>query len=170
MKIIETVQQVLSDLTGFLEQIDDNRYHQPIALLSGATLGQHVRHTVEFFQCLTAQTDGGVINYDKRQRNTTIEMNTGYAIEVVETLEEKIRLLEPNKKLQLEVCYDTDQNTFSQVDTSVERELIYNIEHAIHHKAIIKIGVKKIAPEIVLPETFGVAPSTTKYRKGICVQ
>ncbi|MDX1476670.1 MAG: hypothetical protein R3301_03155 [Saprospiraceae bacterium] len=56
------------------------------------------------------------------------------------------------------------------MDSSLERELIYNIEHTIHHLAIIKIGLAIIAPDIPLPAHFGVAPSTVKYKQGICAQ
>ena len=45
---------------------------------------------------------------------------------------------------------------------------MYNLEHAIHHHALIKVGLK-IMTKIELPESFGVAPSTIQYRK-VCAQ
>ena len=48
------------------------------------------------------------------------------------------------------------------------REVMYNLEHAIHHHALIKIGIQQFTA-IELPESFGVAPSTMQYRKA-CAQ
>jgi hypothetical protein len=32
--------------------MDTAQYTQPLTVFNGSSLGQHVRHTVEFFQCL----------------------------------------------------------------------------------------------------------------------
>ncbi len=45
------------------------------------------------------------------------------------------------------------------------RELIYNIEHAVHHMAIMKIGVLEVAPYVSMPLDFGVAVSTIRHKK-----
>jgi hypothetical protein len=54
--------------------------------------------------------------------------------------------------------------------SNIERELMYNIEHTIHHLAIIKIGLNAVAPQIALSEHFGVAPSTIRHKQNICAQ
>ena len=66
------------------------------------------------------------------------------------------------ENLILETVYDN--SVVHRVESTLDRELIYNIEHAIHHMAMIKIGLKVLAPELHLPENFGVAPSTIRYR------
>ena len=48
--------------------------------------------------------------------------------------------------------------------SSFYRELSYNIEHAIHHMALLKVAVKQTLTYISLPENFGVASSTIRYR------
>jgi hypothetical protein len=45
----------------------------------------------------------------------------------------------------------------------MERELAYNIEHTIHHMAIIKQSIIEHFTYIDLPEYFGVASSTVRY-------
>ena len=50
------------------------------------------------------------------------------------------------------------------VESTLERELVYNIEHAVHHMAMIKIGLRQIAPEILIDKNFGVAQSTVNNR------
>lgn len=42
---------------------------------------------------------------------------------------------------------------------------MYNIEHTIHHLALIKVGLKLVYPDLDLPNHFGVAPSTIKFQQ-----
>ena len=42
-------------------------------------------------------------------------------------------------------------------------ELVYNIEHAVHHMAIIRIAVQHEFPDLALDDEFGYATSTLKY-------
>jgi hypothetical protein len=37
---------------GFVIRMDESQYTQPLTVFNGGSLGQHVRHTIEFFQCL----------------------------------------------------------------------------------------------------------------------
>ena len=67
--------------------------------------------------------------------------------------------------IDMKVCYSRDGDEAVELTTSLKRELIYNIEHAVHHMAIIKIAIKESLPHIALPEDFGIAYSTIKYQK-----
>jgi hypothetical protein len=51
------------------------------------------------------------------------------------------------------------------IETNYFRELTYNIEHAVHHMAIMKIGIREVAGQVVIPTSFGVATSTIRYRE-----
>jgi hypothetical protein len=48
--------------------------------------------------------------------------------------------------------------------TNYYREMAYNLEHTIHHMALIRTGINDVS-RISVPENFGVAISTMKYRK-----
>ncbi|MEM9648432.1 MAG: hypothetical protein AAF969_08120, partial [Bacteroidota bacterium] len=61
--------------------------------------------------------------------------------------------------------------TTSGISTSTlvtAREVMYNLEHTIHHHALIKVGIQFFT-DIPLPESFGVAPSTLQHRQA-CAQ
>ena len=73
-------------------------------------------------------------------------------------------LSKPNKTLTLEACYDEHLTEPIAIETNYYREVAYNLEHTIHHMALIRVGITEIST-IQLPDDFGVASSTVKYRK-----
>ena len=170
MKLYLATEHILGGVLHFLEKLDDERYKQPLDIFSQATIGQHTRHVIEFFQCLLAQSKSGIVNYDKRLHSRQIEENTLVAMTAVREILNLLKEANPRQPLELEVAYDLKTDHFIKIATTFEREWVYNIEHGIHHIAMIKIGLIHIAPEISLPPDFGVAPSTIKYRNRLCVQ
>ena len=162
---------VLGDLRFYLEVIDPVAYQSPLELLSGSTIGQHTRHIIEFYLCLLEQSDhqeNPLINYAKRRRDHRIESQPDHAIVLVNELCEKLQDLDPNLHCELD-CEEHGQDGL-KVASTIGRELIYNIEHTIHHLAIVKIALKAILPSLTLPEHFGVAPSTIRHRHEACAQ
>lgn len=69
------------------------------------------------------------------------------------------------KSCSIEADYSLGQPKGILIPTSLERELMYNIEHTIHHLALIKVGLKLVYPDLDLPNHFGVAPSTIKFQQ-----
>jgi len=166
MNVIATAVQVLEDLKSAIKQLSPTQYSQQIPLLYNASVGQHSRHIIEFFQCLEAQLSNGAICYDLRLRQLQIEQSPEVAIEAIGATLGWLRSTPTDCTLQLWVNHELDKDDeHNQIASSLIRELVFNVEHAIHHMAIIKIGLKLQSPEVELPEHFGVAPSTIRYHK-----
>lgn len=163
MNLITTVQQLLWQSKDYLVQLTPAQYAHPLPVFSGTSIGQHTRHFIEFLQCLMAQLPSGVINYDARQRNTTLELYPETALQSIAALEVQLNALQQNPHLQLVVTYP-QLGQPALINTNLHRELAYNAEHIIHHLAIIKIGLLMILPQIQLPPNFGVAYSTIQHR------
>jgi hypothetical protein len=49
------------------------------------------------------------------------------------------------------------------LDTSLFRELAYDLEHSIHHQALIKIGLADLGEDVITEKNFGIAPSTVRH-------
>ena len=162
---------VLNDLQCYLSVIEPVTYQAPLDILSGSTIGQHTRHIIEFYNCLLEQSRTStipVINYANRRRDYQIESQPDHALACVETISRQLRDLDPAMVCKLN-CAEHGMDELV-VESTISRELIYNIEHTIHHLAIVKIALKTALPSLALPEHFGVAPSTIRYRQEACAQ
>lgn len=165
MSLTTACTNILSQLSRLIEQLSESDFVKPCESLGNSSIGQHIRHTLEFFICFETGYAGGVINYDKRAHDKLIESDKDIALSVIERIREFVISLQDEVPLKLEVGYDVLKAEFTTIRTTAMRELVYNIEHAVHHMAIMKIGIREIAPTINLPADFGVAASTLRHKK-----
>lgn len=160
--------QIIRQLENVLSSIDVTQYTQPLAVFNGSSLGQHVRHTIEFFQCFIEGLENDVIDYDARKRDIQIENDLAYTLDCLRNI--SARILEiSNIEKPLFIATYYDDAIPEMVISNVQRELVYLIEHSIHHFALVRIGIQENFPEIILPCDFGVAYSTIKYRESVSV-
>lgn len=157
--LIQSIKNNLSENIELLRQLSNEEFMQKNPELSNATIGEHMRHIIELFGCLLENYEYGLINYDDRKRDVLLQTDKNEAIAIIEKY--LLELDKPNKPLSL------THNCFSPIEllqTNYFRELIYNLEHSIHHQALIKVALHSL-PHIKIPSSFGVAPSTLEYRK-----
>jgi uncharacterized damage-inducible protein DinB len=166
MQLTNACLAILKQLSDLVGQLNDADFTKPSKALSHSTVGQHLRHTIEFFICLEEGYQKGIVNYDKRSHDKLIETDRFIALDNLSRIHHFISLQQIDRPLQLEVGYHTSDECCISVATNYWRELTYNIEHAVHHMAIMKIGVHEVSPHITLPPDFGVAVSTIRYKKG----
>ena len=166
MNLKEASTRILDQLSDLTSNISENDYCTPIESLSRSTIGQHLRHTLEFFLCLQHGFSDGVVNYDKRQHEKLIESDKYIALATINRIKDFIATQQVDKVLKLEVGYDQSDEFFS-MNTNYMRELVYNIEHAVHHMALIKIGIREAASYVEIPADFGIAASTIRYKESL---
>jgi uncharacterized damage-inducible protein DinB len=156
---------IFSQIIDTLEQITDKDFTTPSPALGHVTIGQHLRHTLEFFICLQQGFEKGCVNYDKRKHDRAIETDKSLALKTISKIREFINEQTTDASLKLEVGYNTHHDECITIESNFYRELAYNIEHMVHHMAIIKIGIREVAGYVVLPPNFGVAVSTIRYQE-----
>jgi len=163
-QLIQASCAILDQLSNAIGQLTETEFVRPSETLSGSSVGQHLRHTLEFFFCLEQGLDKGVINYDNRAHDKLIETDKDAALVAIDRIRQFVFNQRQDKFLILEVGYDLSNDENVSVKTNYFRELTYNIEHAVHHMAIMKIGIREVAPHTTVAADFGVAASTLRYR------
>jgi hypothetical protein len=162
--IKQRIAHTLSQLKNCIHQMNESNFVEPVELLSGNTIGKHTRHIIELFQCLINQECIGLVNYDGRVHSKIIETSVVLSSHAIDEILIGINQIESDKPLTLVSCSDADGGTFL-ANTSLLRELQYNVEHAIHHMAIIQIAIKHHFKNLSVPKDFGVAYSTIKFQE-----
>jgi len=158
----EVSKKQLSELKFILNQIKDSDYYKIIPLLENGTVGRHVRHILEFYECLFISLKDNTVCYDERKRNLLLEENVRFACDYIDEIIDKIEEININERMLLKTKYE---ETEIIMETSLFREIIYNIEHTVHHLAIIRIAISCELNYIDLSKTFGYADSTLQFMK-----
>ncbi len=167
MNTIQANQAILQQMIDLVNALDNPTYRQALESFNGSSIGQHFRHIIGFYQCIF-NCDNHTIDYSRRERNKTIETENQTAISVLNQLQSNINKI--NATNQVNVLTDFSSNFSTDrdiVNSTYGRELMYAFDHAIHHLAIIKIGLKVHFPKIAVDENLGVAPSTIQYQKTV---
>lgn len=157
--LISSTKKALQDLKDIIVEIDQHFFSKPCNGLSQATIGEHTRHIIELFQCLLSHYRVGIVDYDQRKRDLNMQTNVSIAVQAIEDV--ILGLDQTNKILQLHQKLCGEQIS---IQTNYERELLYNLEHCIHHQALIKVALLEFGFSKIKND-FGVANSTLEYRK-----
>lgn len=169
MQILLTSKNIINQLINLCENFTAEQYSVPQDLLMHNSIGKHIRHILEFYDLLKNSCIMGCeLSYDKREHCSLTEKDNAIAVKRFKEILKWLDQINMNNKLALQVSYSKSKKDNVVIDTNIERELVYNIEHAIHHMAIIRIAIEKEYRGIKLGEDFGVAYSTVKHREGLC--
>ena len=154
--------QLWQDFIDLCQSLTQEQYTHKLTWLNGVSIAEHLRHSYEFYLCLLQGSNGGEVNYENRKRDRKIETDLGYTLERLEALKIDLSTLTASN----EICLRSKEAVDEKVISSLERELLYCLDHAIHHQALIKIGLRELNLSFIVSPDFGVAYSTLRYRAG----
>ena len=160
----EAIAEVLRQGELLLNSLRDEDYTRKLPAVFGSTVGGHYRHCLDHFQSLLQGLDADEINYDHRQRNSRIENDRSSALTETQRMLRGFAsistpYLDCPINVRSKVNYELD--AAPSIGSTVGRELMYAVAHAIHHYALIAVMCSML--EVPVPAGFGVAPSTLKY-------
>src|SRR5882672_10930797 len=115
---------IFIQLTDSITQLSQEQYIQPCSNLMNNTIGQHVRHIIELFQCLEKGYSDGTVDYEKRKRDIEIETDKDLACNLLYRIFHNLN--KPNKELLLAASYDDHSNHPIIISTNYVREVAYN--------------------------------------------
>ena len=114
------------------KNLEDQQYCYNSELLNGPSIGQHLRHSAESYLCLFQGIPTQTVNYDERKRDLLIETDRKYAIKILSDLSDYLKQILPSFALQF-FSNETEAKEKHFI-TSDDRELLYCLDHAIHHQ------------------------------------
>jgi hypothetical protein len=164
---------LLNQNLEILEQLKLSIIAMPLAafiesrpLLVNSTLGMHIRHVIEFYECLINGLDSKIVNYDARVRNLQLETDQQFATNCIEAIQIRIEDIKADAAITLQAG-KFNEIDFVEMPSSFSRELYYMLEHCTHHMALIKMAIMQYWPSVALPLNYGVAQSTIKHKQSV---
>jgi hypothetical protein len=128
--------------------------------------GKHIRHVLDHLLTFIVSVETGVLDYNCRNRES-IEESDWHAAQA--QLDQIISTLEalPIGEQTLQVISETDSGVemIEHFSSNVPREILFLINHTMHHAAYIRLLAKGC--DITFPEHIGIAPATATYIRKI---
>ena len=165
--LLHALREALDQGEALLRGLTDDHYTTPVPVAFNATIGGHYRHSLDHFRTLldAVGAGAGALDYDRRERGTRIETDRLAALAATQALRAGCAAwpagtLARPIAVTCKTCYATAGS--QQAGSTLGREVMYAVAHAVHHYALIRIMAGLLG--VNLPADFGVAPSTLRHR------
>ena len=153
--------QQCEQLLGLVSQESYSTRSEPTS-----SMGAHMRHILDRFQCFFSGLQSGTIDYDARKRDQSIETNLEAARFALSSVSRRIdtsdlvAALGQTVTVRESVYHNSPR---AEIPSTFGRELMGLISHSTHHLAIIALIAKSRG--YTLDEDFGKASSTIVYER-----
>ncbi len=160
-QLIDSNIQGLEEGAELIRLLQKDQYTQGFKPAFQSTIGAHFRHVLEHYRCFSTQIVGGTFCYDKRERDQLLECDSGYALRTIDELIESLSVLaNPNVGVEF---FIEDEQASRQIQTNLNRELLFLQSHTVHHYAIIGAMTRAFGNQP--DEDFGVAIATRVHNE-----
>lgn len=163
-QLLAAMDEVLEQGEALLMGLSDAQYADADGVR--ASVGAHYRHGLEHFKLLLEAVSGPEIDYDRRERDAGLEQERLFALQVTRDFRHAARFLSTlnsDRPIQARTKISYAGSVACSAPSTVGREIMYAVSHAIHHYALI--GMICDLRKWPVPQDFGVAPSTIEYQK-----
>lgn len=160
--LLEPLKHVLWQVRLVLDAVQQRPKDATMCLYQEAGIGSHIRHILDHFLALQNGLHDGRVDYNIRNRGSVWERDAGVArvkLGQIEAFLSGLTSLEREIEVHSEIdCVATVSGSFR---SNVSRELLYLINHTIHHLAYIRLLARSEGFD--LPADIGLAPATASY-------
>lgn len=161
--LIETNIAVLMQIKQLVLLCDEPTYNAVIPQTQ-SSIGKHIRHILDHFRAVKFGQNKFEIDYNHRERGSAEETQSNAAIDQVDILIHWLRNYPLNNtSIQVISEIKLDSLYSHSFSSNIERELLYLINHSIHHLAYAVLLGKLQCLDV--PHNIGVAPCTASYER-----
>ena len=160
--LIRANQSLLEQADTLLADVTDGAYTRGCEACFRSTPGGHLRHILEHYGNFLEGLSDRKVDYDKRDRESPVEISVEAARAEVERLIfalEEAAQIGPEEPLTIIL---DDGGSPRESSSNPERELQFLLSHSVHHFALIRT-ILYLDGHRRFPEAFGIAPSTLRY-------
>ena len=160
--MITAVAAAHMQLDALIDGVGGETYRTACA--AGGTIGGHVRHLIDFFQCLLDQGPTGTVDYDLRARTPAVEADPESARAAMAAIAQAFAAgalgAMPAHIVIRESLPGVEDRPW--LASSPLREAAFCVSHAVHHLALARAAAETAGWRA--PKALGVAASTLRYR------
>ena len=161
--LVEDNKKLLDQVIVLLGKVNDDLYNKKSNFLIKHSIGQHFRHIYAFYYQFINGIVSGVIDYDSRIRDSRMESDCKYMLKSFSEISSKLNI---NKNSKIILSYQLDNSDKQEVDSSIERELVFLYSHSLHHIAMIR-GVLESEYGFTFKENLGFTVSTINHKSSL---
>ena len=162
--MIEAIEHNLQRGIRLLNSINDTQYSDTTVEPYHSSIGTHMRHILDVFDCVFCGLQTKQIDLTARKRNELAEQKTAFGLAYFDKTLEKLEALKEIDLNQPVAVSDDLGLGMVTADYTLASVLIQAHSHAIHHFASIGYIICKLGIE--LPDAdFGYNPSTPRGKK-----
>jgi hypothetical protein len=152
---LESLNKTKILLTNISDDIISNKTVSPYY----SSIGSHIRHILDFYDCILKESD--MLDLTARKRNLDVETNCKIALNYYCNIIKKIKAL---KEVDLDRIVNVNDDLGlgnTVIKCTFSGLLAQANSHTIHHYAIINYILEGLSIKII-DETFGYNPTTPK--------
>ena len=153
---------LLDEMSTLLMELPASVYTaRPLPGVSGS-IGEHVRHALDHIAAFAGARLPDVLTYDRRERGTAVEADSGAALRAILRLRAALTMVEVtniDQSITVTAVLSRGDAPVS-MRSSLRRELAFVISHTVHHQALIAMLLAVAGRQA--PDSFGLAPSTPR--------
>jgi uncharacterized damage-inducible protein DinB len=153
---------VLNQLKRLIQHCETIYLKDPSSHHAG--IGQHVRHVLDHYRAFEQGLDQQCVDYNLRTRDSAEENDPLVAAANINKLIQWFASLDvvPNDITVISEISLREQQS-EAITSNAERELLYLINHSIHHMAYASLLAS--SKNVFVPRDIGLAPGTATYER-----
>lgn len=162
LELISAINKNLQKIVLLLESIEDSVYVNEDAGPYYSSVGNHLRHVLDYYSCIINGLNNDTIDLTLRDRNSVINTDKLKAIEKTKEIQNIILGYEhANTNYLIKVVDDLGDGKIG-VDYTLESILVQANTHTVHHFASIAYILHDLKVSCCV-EGFGYNPTTPVY-------
>ena len=128
-------------------------------------IGSHLRHVIEHFQCFLEGVGEGLVDYDARARDESLERSLDeFRSKLRDVRAALIGMDESILRRAIRIRQTASLDANAEIyDSTTERELVFLSSHTIHHLALVVHLCRE--HDVDLPEDISLAFSTAAHQQ-----